>query len=103
MNLISVLENPPLDSQLIIHYMKGKKVHLKGKDALFIQIEFYSRMSSVSKSLKDICDDLWSSATITQKRKFDFMAREVNSINKSKRRQFHQRNTNDIIDGISLP
>ncbi|CAG8475327.1 7096_t:CDS:1 [Diversispora eburnea] len=88
MSFKSLLEYPPLNAQDIIDYMRGRKVYISGKTAFFIQLEFSSKIITVplTTSLKDICHDLWNSATSNQKRTFDLMANEVNFINERYKR-----------------
>lgn len=102
-----LLNHPPLNTPFkIICYMRGTNVRLTGKNVLFLQIEYYYLKNQVATSLKDVCDNLWNSATSDQKRNFDSMAQSINLTNERRKRRYfrkHQRQNNfvgDIINGI---
>ncbi|CAG8540096.1 2382_t:CDS:1 [Diversispora eburnea] len=122
---MSLLENPPMNAQDIIRYMRGNKSHISGKNAFFLQLEYLKIKSIIhttttDKSLKELCNDIWISASPDQRRKFDVLANKVNNINKKlKKRHFHKRPNNnnnyvtnqnssnslafDLINGIRFP
>lgn len=103
----SLLDHPPLNTPTkIICYLRGMNVRLTGKNVFFLQIEYYLK-NQVTSSLKDIVENLWSSASSPQKRNFEFMAQMVNLTDERyKRKCFHKHRSqnnnfaNDLINGI---
>ncbi|CAG8432704.1 5686_t:CDS:1 [Diversispora eburnea] len=113
MNSISLLE---MNAKDIIHYIRGNKRLISGKNAFFIQLEFSLKMKTIefttNTSLKDLCHDLWISASPDQRRKFEVLANKVNYLNKKCKRRLYRRqhdNNNqnsfasDLINGINFP
>ncbi|CAG8488612.1 9311_t:CDS:1 [Diversispora eburnea] len=116
MNSISLLE---MNAQEIIHYMRGNKVPISGKNVFFIQLEFSLKMKTITlttnTSLKNLCHDLWISASPDRRRSFDVLANKVNYINKNYKKRLYRRQPNNnyvndpngfasfLINGIGFP
>lgn len=98
-----ILTNPPLTVLTMIHYMKGREIRITGKNALFIQIEFASQIYTFPfTELRDLCDDLWDTATFEQRRMFDIMANKFNLIRNKSRIYRQSRKNQGIIGGFGL-
>lgn len=92
---MSLLENPPLDNHFkIICHLKGKHVHLTGKNVLFLQFEY--SLGSTEVSLKSLTHNLWESATFDQKRKFESIARNFNLIDEKTKRRYYREHQHDL-------
>ncbi|CAG8540158.1 2385_t:CDS:2 [Diversispora eburnea] len=86
------INNLPLSAQSLYEYMRRKDIHINGKNVLFLQLEFLSRLKDTKKSLKEICNDSWESADSEQRRSLDNIAIKYNAIcrQRRKRRFFHK-------------
>lgn len=83
-----ILDNPPLTAISLYEYMRGADVLLNGKKVLFLQLEFYSQLkTNKTKSLKEICRNLWDLTTVDQRRTFESIAHKFNEINRKRRRR----------------